>query len=240
VVDPENGILIVKVAGNDFQGKLAIIRNPAQVRLGVSKSIGSIGQPVGDIAKANNAVLAINASGFADPEWNGNGGSVVGLCIASGKQYNKVLGQGYLPIGFGLDNLLYIGVSPTKMTYRDAVEFMPAIISNGKDVTGSATGFYGIQPRSVIAQAKDGTVFLLTIDGRQVGWSLGATVVDAAKILTKYGAYQAANLDGGSSTIMIYRDEIITKTSGAQGYGRWCPDAFLVDYAKNVKDNSVG
>ena len=92
----------------------------------------------------------------------------------------------------------------------------------------------------MIGQALDGTVFLLTIDGRQVGWSLGATVVDAAKILQKYDAYQAVNLDGGSSTIMIYRDEIITKTSGAQNYGRWCPDAFIVDYAKNLKDNSVG
>ena len=46
-LDSENGILIVKVTGSEFQGKLAIIRNAAQVRLGVSKSIGSYGQPVG-------------------------------------------------------------------------------------------------------------------------------------------------------------------------------------------------
>jgi exopolysaccharide biosynthesis protein len=240
VLDAENGILIVKVTGSEFQGKLAIIRNAAQVRLGVSKSIGSYGQPVGEIAKAYNAVLAINASGFVDPGGNGSGGSVVGLCISGGKQYNKSLGQGYLPIGFGLDNLLYIGVSASKMVYRDAVEFMPALIVNGKDVSAAAENFSGIQPRSVIGQAKDGTVFLLTIDGRQPGWSLGAPVVSCTKLLLKYGAYQAANLDGGSSTIMVYRDEIITKTSGAQGYGRYCPNAFIVDYAKNVKDNSVG
>jgi exopolysaccharide biosynthesis protein len=240
VLDAENGILIVKVTGSGYVGKLAIIKNPVQVRVGISKYLGSIGQQIGTIAANNNAVLAINASGFADPEWNGNGGSVVGLLISGGKTYNKAIKGGYLAIGFAEDDRLHIGSYSSKIIYRDAVEFMPAIIINGKDVTGSATGFYGIQPRSAIGQAEDGTVFLLTIDGRQVGYSVGATVVDAAKILLRYDAVQAANLDGGSSTIMIYRDEIITKTSGLQDFGRLCPDAFIVDYASSLKQELDG
>ena len=241
VVDAENGILILKVTGDGYVGKLAIIKNPKQVRVGISKYLGSIGQTVGTIAKNNNAVLAINASGFADPEWNGNGGSVVGLLISGGKTYNKAIKSGYLAIGFGQDDdRLHIGSYSTSVTYRDAIEFMPAVIINGKDVTGSASGFFGIQPRSVIGQAEDGTVFMLTIDGRQVGYSLGAKITEAAKILLRYNAVQAANLDGGSSTIMVYRDEIITKTSGLQDFGRLCPDAFIVDYASSIKQEMDG
>ena len=240
VLDAENGIMILKVTGSGYVGKLAIIKNPAQVRVGTSKYLGSVGQTVGTIAKNNNAVLAINASGFADPEWNGNGGTVVGLLVSGGKTYNKAIKSGYLAIGFAEDDRLHIGTWSDKIKYRDAIEFMPAVIINGKDVTGTASGFFGIQPRSVIGQANDGTVFFLTIDGRQVGYSLGAKITEAAKILLRYDAVQAANLDGGSSTIMIYRDEIITKTSGLQNYGRLCPDAFIVDYASALTQEMDG
>ncbi len=230
VVDAENGLLIAVVKGDGYEGKLAMIKNPAQVRLGVATSLGSHGQVVSQIAKDNHALLAINASGFADPEWKGNGGQVVGLLIANGKKYNGRVGNGYLNIGFDYDDRLYIGASTKEVEYRDAVEFIPAIVINGEDVTDGSTGF-GIQPRSVIGQAENGTVFLLTIDGRQVGYSLGTTVGVCADILLGYGAVQASNLDGGSSTIMIYRDEIITKPSSATNLGRYVPDAFIVDYA---------
>ena len=235
VVDAENGILIAVVKGEGYEGKLAIIKNPAQVRVGIASSLGSHGQLVGQIAKNNNAILAINASGFADPEWQGNGGQVIGLLVASGTTYNSSYNNGYKNIGFSYEDRLYIGISTSEMEYRDAVEFMPAIIINGENVTDGSTGF-GIQPRSVVGQAADGTVFLLTIDGRQVGYSLGTTVGVCADILYKYGAVQAANLDGGSSTIMIYRDEIITKPSSTTNVGRYVPDAFIVDYASALTE----
>jgi exopolysaccharide biosynthesis protein len=230
VIDAENGLLIAVVKGEGYEGKLAIVRQPEQVRLGVSTSLGSYGQLVGQIAKNNNAVLAINASGFIDPEGKGNGGEVVGLLIAGGKKYNGPIKSGYLPIGFGYDDRFYIGLSTSETDYRDAIEFVPAIVINGEDVTAGSTGF-GIHPRSSIGQAEDGTVFLLTIDGRQVGYSLGTTVAVCADILLDYGAVQASNLDGGSSTVMVYRDEVITRPSGPNPNGRYVPDAFIVDYA---------
>lgn len=234
VLDAENGILIAKVSGDGYNGKLAIVKNPAQVRLGVSRHLGVTGQTVGQIAKDNGAVLAINASGFADPEWQGSGGQVVGLLIANGQTMNKPVKNGYLNIGFGEDNRLYIGLSTKEISYRDAVEFMPALIINGENVTDGSTGF-GIQPRTTIGQAEDGTVFMLTIDGRQIGYSLGTTVGVCAEILRTYGACQASNLDGGSSTIMIYRNEVITRPSSKTNVGRLVPNAFLVDYAEGVE-----
>ncbi|NLT14226.1 MAG: phosphodiester glycosidase family protein, partial [Clostridiales bacterium] len=75
------------------------------------------------------------------------------------------------------------------------------------------------------------TVLLLTVDGRQIGHSLGCTVGDCADILLEYGAVQASNLDGGSSTIMVYKGEVINKPSSTTNAGRLVPDAFIVDYA---------
>jgi exopolysaccharide biosynthesis protein len=69
---------------------------------------------------------------------------------------------------------------------------------------------------------------MLIIDGRQVGYSLGCTVADCAEIMLSYGAYQGANMDGGSSSVMWYKGEQITKSSSKQGNGRYMPDALIV------------
>ncbi len=235
VVDAENGILIVRIVGDGFEGKLAMVKNPAQVRLGVATTLGTHGQIVSQIASDNNAILAINASGFADPEWKGNGGQVVGLLIADGIMLNGPVKHGYLNIGFSTDDRLYVGVSTQEVLYRDAVEFIPAMIINGENVTKGSDGF-GINPRTAIGQADDGTVFFLTIDGRQIGYSIGATVADCAVVFERYNAVQAANLDGGSSTLMIYRDEIITRPSSTTPIGRYVPNAFIADYASALDE----
>lgn len=237
-IDAENGLLIVEVKGEGYVGKLAIVKDPSQVKLGVSKLLGEYGQTVAKIAENNNAVLAINASGFTDDEKKGNGGEVVGLLISKGEKLSDPVRSPYLTIGFSVDDQLNIGVPITKIEYRDAVEFVPALIVNGEEVikdkklVNGSMGF-GLQPRTVIGQKADGTVFFLTIDGRQIGYSLGCTVVECADILMEYGAYQAANLDGGSSTVMVYRGEVITKPANGISYGRFVPDAFIVEYAED-------
>jgi exopolysaccharide biosynthesis protein len=231
VIDAENGILIAEVKGDGYVGKLAIVKDPSRVKLGTSKYLGDIGQTVQEIASNYNAVLAINASGFADPEWKGNGGSVVGLLVSDGKIYNDPIKNGYKNIGFSFDDRFYIGLN--KNDYRDAVEFIPVLIINGKKVTDGSTGF-GIQPRTAIGQTEDGTVLMLTVDGRQIGYSLGCTVSDCTDVLLEYGAVQAANLDGGSSTIMVYKGEVLNKPSSTTNAGRLVPDAFYVEYADNA------
>jgi len=232
-VDARHGILIVRVAGEGYVGKLAIVKDPADVRVGVASTLGTRGQSVKQIADRYNAVLAINASGFADENGVGHGGTVVGLLISEGVKYNERTGGTYLNIGFGKDDRLYIGASEKDVEFRDAVQFVPALIVDGenviakKNLSSNSMGF-GLQPRTVIGQAEDGTVLLLTIDGRQVGYSIGTTVVECAAIMERYGAVQAANLDGGSSTVMVYRGEEITKPANGIKYGRNVPDAIIV------------
>ena len=64
------------------------------------------------------------------------------------------------------------------------------------------------EPRTTIGVDKSGKkmIFVL-IDGRQPNYSVGATLFETEKILQKYGAWNALNLDGGGSTALVIQDE---------------------------------
>ena len=110
---------------------------------------------------------------------------------------------------------------------RDVVEFRPALIVNGEKVVSGSSG-WGIQPRSCLGQRSDGSVLMLIVDGRQIGYSIGATVGDCADILEKYGAINAANLDGGTSAVMVYKGQELTKPSNGNAPGRFLPNGFII------------
>ncbi|MGN0977978.1 MAG: phosphodiester glycosidase family protein, partial [Faecousia sp.] len=63
----------------------------------------------------------------------------------------------------------------------------------------------GYNPRTAIGQREDGAVIFICIDGRQAG-SLGGTYADIIDIMVEYKAVNACNMDGGSSSVMMYRD----------------------------------
>ena len=231
-IDTVNGITILKVAGEGYVGKLAIIKDPEQVSLELAADLGSTGQRLRGIVEDNDAALAINASGFLDPNGQGNGGRVYGLVISNGKLINQPEGGTYKTIGFDKNSQLYIGSFTSASDFRDAVEFKPALVINGEKMVSGSAG-WGIQPRSAIGQTKDGQVLLLIIDGRAPGYSIGCTVEDLADIMLRYGAEQACNLDGGSSSLMYYNGREITKPSaGNKDLGRLLPDAFVVSKRK--------
>ena len=95
-----------------------------------------------------------------------------------------------------------------KLNVSEAVSFGPALIVNGKPTIKEGDGGLGIAPRTAIGQKKDGTILMLTIDGRSIK-SSGATLLDVQNILLEHGAYNASNLDGGSSSSMYYNGKLI-------------------------------
>lgn len=109
----------------------------------------------------------------------------------------------------------------------EGLTFGPPLIMNGKKVIRSGDGGWGISPRSAIGQKKDGTMMFLVIDGRQPGYSIGATLVDVQNIMYEKGAYIAANLDGGSSTTLYYNGNVVNKPADLLGE-RMIPTAFIV------------
>ena len=97
-----------------------------------------------------------------------------------------------------------------KINLKSAVTFGPIIIINGQPTIRGGDGGWGIQPRTAIGQRKDGIVLFLVVDGRRVD-SIGAGMKDLSEIMIKYGAYNAANLDGGNSSVLVINDKIMNR-----------------------------
>ena len=84
--------------------------------------------------------------------------------------------------------------------------------NNGKTVKIHGDGGWGTAPRTVIAQRKDGVIMFLSIDGEN--YINGASLQDVIDTLELYGAYNAANLDGGTSATMIVEGKLINNPAG--------------------------
>ena len=236
VLDYENNLLIVEVTSDQYKGLLAIVKNPEQITVAKSKSLGSYGNLITKFSKDNNALVAINASGFMDEGYKGNGGTVMGSMVLDGVDYGNPKRELKF-FGFKADNKMYIQNYDSKSVkeYKWAVQFSPALIVDGAKYVQGSFG-YGLQPRTAVGQTESGDFLMLIIDGRQVGHSLGATVTDLAQIMLKHKAYQAMNLDGGSSSIMNYRGKTINRPSSTDSLGRYLPNAFICKYASDVEE----
>ncbi len=73
------------------------------------------------------------------------------------------------------------------------------LVEHGAVVNGLQAGS---APRTAIGQRADGTLIFYTIDGRQAGYSIGATLTAVAMRLVELGCETAVALDGGGSTTM--------------------------------------
>ncbi len=212
----EKGALykLINVSGKGYQGFLIAIYDPSRISIATTSQLGVRGESILTVSKRENAIIAMNAGGFYDPDWNSNGALPHGTVISNGKvvsDYDDAkMGGGF--IGFTKENKFILGnmskEEALNIGYRDAIEFGPYLIINGKRSFIKGNGGWGIAPRSAIGQRQDGIVLFLVINGR-LSSSIGADMVDLCDIMENYGAYNAANLDGGSSSELIINNEII-------------------------------
>ncbi len=225
--DIEEGIVIVEVKGPSFQGFLALIDDPSRVFVGTTNKRDVHGQVISEMMEDNdNAVLGINASGFQDPEGHGKGGNINGLCFSNGESWGTYM-PNYSSICITNDHKLLVGDFDNweKYNVRDGAQFFPCVISNGKIVLGRG---YGLQPRTLIAQAENGVMMFLVIDGRALH-STGATYLQCAEILLDYGAVNAAACDGGSSSVISFKGKVLNiPSTPMKDTGRYLPNAFMV------------
>jgi Exopolysaccharide biosynthesis protein related to N-acetylglucosamine-1-phosphodiester alpha-N-acetylglucosaminidase len=206
--------------GRKFKGYMIIIHDPSRIKVGLSKKLGVQGELTSQIAKDKNAVAAINGGGFTDSssgdsKWTGTGGKPVGVLMTDGKvEYNDVndVNTKVEVMAMTKSGVLLVGPhSLNEMTEQgvtEAISFGPALVVNGRGTIKSGDGGWGIAPRTAIGQRKDGSILFLVIDGRQTS-SVGATLKDVQTIMLQYGAINATNLDGGSSSTMYYEEEVI-------------------------------
>mgnify|MGYP000557966000 FL=1 len=245
-------IEIHNVSGDGFEGTMMVVNDPSKISLATTYPWSEYGKELGVIVDEAGAIAGVNGGIYYS---SGNkGGRPYGVTVSNGEIQDITLGwSGLYLIGFDENNLLRIisleGMNKSaveKMVkeekIRDAISFQEEssdannhfvkLIINGEKRELSGKGS-GQNPRTAIGQRKDGSVLILVTDGRGKNGHLGATASDLIEIMAEYGAVNAANIDGGSSSSLYYNKKYL-RTSVTFYYtnSSWrLPTAFV------VKDN---
>ena len=179
-------------------------------------------------------VAGTNAGGFYDPGGMGDGSIPDSLVVVDGQIYYMEYGCG-IEGGGGIaaldgEHKLHVARSMTRQELIDndiryAVCYGPVLIVNGVSVSPDSLNV-SLNPRTAIGQCADGAILLLVIDGRQVV-SMGAKYQDLVEIMERYGAVNAVNLDGGSSSMLWFQDHYVNNSSSGIGV-RDMPTSFVV------------
>jgi hypothetical protein len=106
------------------------------------------------------------------------------------------------------DNRASIGKPHGKI--YNAISGNRTLLENGKArlVYSPASDKTDLHPRTAVALSRDRkTLILIVVDGRQSGYSDGATMVELREIAAQYGGYSAIALDGGGSATLVAQDE---------------------------------
>lgn len=244
-------IELVEISGTTYFAKMLIVKDPSKIKLATTYPWKEYGEELENLVKQEKAIGGVNGGLY---ESTGNkGGKPLGVVVSKGKiRHNNITGYAGLHlIGFDRNNILRIMNIEHKSSkeieelvkkekIRDAVTFQEEssdannhfvkLIINGEERKVSGKGS-GANPRTAIGQRKDGTVLLLVTDGRGASGHLGATAADLIKIMKEYGAVNAANLDGGSSSTMYYKGKYeMTSVTFYYANSSWkLPTAFVIE-----------
>ncbi len=228
-------VQVQAISGPGYTGYVVLVHDPRQLRLVHANVQGAMGEYITNMAQRVGATVGINASGFEDPNGNGWGGYAVGLEYVGGHVIANTPGAETWPVvGFTSQGDMVMGnytVSQLQqMGVRDAMQFHPELVVNGKPQITYGDGGWGYDPRTAIGQAKDGTVIFIVTNGRfHGGAGLGASQRQVMDLMLKYGAVNACAMDGGSSTVLYANGKIMNSPSTIDPNGqRHLPDAWMV------------
>lgn len=122
---------------------------------------------------------------------------------------------------------------PVELTFRTQPDFPnllhvlgggPRLVKGGQEfVTAEMEQFRtppfqndpikGRAPRTAVGVTKEGKLLFVVIDGRQPGFSIGATLWETARLMIEFGAVDALNLDGGGSSTMVVQSKVVNAPS---------------------------
>ena len=210
---------LLNIIVGGYKAYLVAIYDPSKVELIHSKTFntGTGQEKIKDMCVRSGGLVCINGGMFVD---NGVGSDIpMGYLIKNGKVLWRDNYNSASLIGFTNDNkLLLINATAEeaiKKGMRDALEFGPFLIVNGKRIDNNdAVGGFRRAARVAIAQRKDGIVLFLVTEGNH---SSGPTMGDITDTLLNYGAYNAANLDGGASSQLAINGELINNPKNIYG-----------------------
>ncbi len=124
-------------------------------------------------------------------------------------------------------------LQPDWSTVSDAIGGGPVLVRDGAPVYRANEAFTTSQlvprgPRSAVGQRADGSVLLVTTDGRQPGYSVGMTNFELAQTLLRLGAVRGMALDGGGSSTLAFEGTVLNSPS--DGKERAVSTALMLQY----------
>ena len=241
-------ITFEEVQGSSFKGYLLTIRDPSRVFCGTVPEFGHFdGMTVMEMIETYNSsheddpvIAGVNGGDFVDLGTNNSyTAQPLGAIISGGEVLMAEYGyeETYHLVGLTYENKLVMGnftiQEALDMGIRDAIYCVhntgPFLVMDGKplieDVPGGTTYGTGKNPRTAIGQKADGSILLFVCDGRKPD-TLGATFEDLAMFMKELGAVNAAAMDGGSSSQLVYEGEV--KNHPYSLVPRKCPTAWFV------------
>ncbi len=217
--NPNDSYKLINLKVGGSKAYLIAIYEPQKVKLLAKENLGTeTGERILTMCKRYNASVCINGGGFVD--YGYGSGIPIGYVIENGEitwaDGDSSTTRGQI-IGLTKDGKLKLmsnatGEEALKSGITEGLEFGPFLIVNGKsmEVVGDP---WGKAPRVTIAQRKDGIILFLVVDGEN--YINGASLQDLIDTLKKYGAYNAANLDGGQSSTLIINNKLINNPPAA-------------------------
>lgn len=202
----------VPIKVGKYDAHLVAIYNPKHVKLITSPKFnsGSGAEKVTKMCTRSGGKVCINGGMFSDPD--GWGSDIPqGYLIKDGKVVWSDRSTAEDLIGFTKDNKMLLihatAEEAIQKGMRDALQFGPFLIVNGQKMQyASKTGGYDRAARVAIAQRKDGVVLFLVTEGVHTN---GPNLKEVTDTLELYGAYNAANLDGGTSAQLVIDGKLI-------------------------------
>lgn len=211
--NPDDDYKIIDLKIGTSKGYLVAIYKPEKVRLIATKqfNVGGKGERIITMCERYGGSVCINGGGFED---SGYGSDIpIGIVIQDGEitwgadtadtARDNIIGltkEGKLKLmsNATANEALDAGIN-------DAMVFGPFLIVNGKplEIVGDPWGY---APRVAIGQTKSGITLFLVVDGEN--YINGASLQDMVDILLQYGAYNAANLDGGQSSSLTVNGKL--------------------------------
>jgi len=210
----------LKVKVGKYNAHMVAVYHPENVKLITIKSFkrGNGQETVLNMCKRYGGLVCINGGGFKDPD--GWGSDIPnGYVIKDGE---VVFAENKLPqdiIGITKENKLALvhatGQEAVDMGIRDGIQFGPFLILNGESIKySSSAGGYDRAARVAIAQRRDGVILFLATEGTH---GSGPTMKEVIDTLELYGAYNAANLDGGTSAQMVIKNKLVNNPKNVFG-----------------------
>lgn len=176
-----------------------------------------------NMATENNAILAINAD-YCEIRYTG-------IIYRNGVLYRDQEKDDVAVIYRDgvMKTYTKAGFNTLTAEQRDEIwhtaTFGPALVMDGVAITGHSSGISGVNPRSGLGYYEPGHYCFVQCDGRQEGYSLGLTMDDFALLFESLGCVEAYNLDGGTTSEMVFNGE---RYNRPYNNGRYSSDIFYI------------